>query len=83
MKKIKFYSLSTCIWCRKTRVHLKENGIKFDEIAMDKLTGDKREAAMQELGKHNPVKSFPTLVFAEGNVVVGFKPEEIRNACKK
>jgi glutaredoxin-like protein NrdH len=83
MKKIKFYSLSTCIWCRKTREHLKENGIKFEEVAMDKLTGDKREAAMKDLAKHNPTKSFPTLIFAEGNVVVGFKPTEIRDALKK
>lgn len=83
MTKIKFFSLSTCIWCRKTRIHLDENGIKYNEVAIDKLPGREREAAMQELAQYNASKSFPTLVFAEDNVVVGFKPDQIREALKK
>ena len=83
MNKIKFYSLSTCIWCRKTRAHLDENKIAYQEITVDKLAGKEREAAMQELAKHNASKSFPTLIFAEDKVVVGFKPDQIRDALKK
>ena len=83
MNKLKFFSLSTCIWCRKTRAHLDENKIAYQEITLDKLTGQEREAAMQELEKYNASKSFPTLVIAENNVVVGFKPDQIREALKK
>lgn len=80
--KIKFFSLSTCIWCRKTRTYLDENGIRYEEVTVDQLTGAPREKALQDLSRHNPNKSFPTLVFENGKVVVGFKPEDIREALK-
>jgi glutaredoxin-like protein NrdH len=81
--KIKFFSLSTCIWCRKTRTYLDENRISYEEVTMDKLTGSSREKALQELSQYNANKSFPTLVFENGKIVVGFKPEDIRDALKK
>lgn len=80
MKKIKFFSLSTCIWCRKTRQHLDEAGIQYELVVMDKLAGEEKENAMKELEKYNSRKSFPTLVFDEERIVVGFKPDEIRAA---
>lgn len=81
--KIKFFSLSTCIWCRKTRTYLDENNISYEEVTIDKLTGSDREQALRELSQHNANKSFPTLVFENGKIVVGFKPEDIRSALKK
>jgi len=83
MNKIKFFSLSTCIWCRKTRTHLDENGIKYEEIMVDKLAEEEKEESLKELERYNASRSFPTLVFDEGKVVIGFKPEEIRNALRK
>jgi len=83
MKKIKFFSLSTCIWCRKTKQHLDEFGVDYEQVVMDKLEGDEKAAAMEELAKYNPKKSFPTLVFGENNIVVGFKPDDIRAAMNK
>lgn len=83
MKKMKFFSLSTCIWCRKTRQHLDDFGVDYDLVVMDKLTGDDKSQAMAELEKYNPKRSFPTLVFDADNIVVGFKPDEIRDALNK
>ncbi|MBN1596236.1 glutaredoxin family protein [candidate division FCPU426 bacterium] len=83
MKNIIFYSLSTCIWCRKTRGHLDADKIKYKEIAVDTLSGAEKEKALAELGKVNPNRTFPTLIFENGKVVVGYKPEEIREAMKK
>lgn len=79
---IKFFSLSTCIWCRKTRAYLDEHRISYEEVAVDTLTGAAREKTLRELEKVNPNKSFPTLVFENGKVVVGYKPEDIRDALK-
>lgn len=83
MNKVTFYSLSTCIWCRKTRQHLDDFGVEYELVIMDKLSGDERAEAMEALAHANPKKSFPTLVFDENNVVVGFKPDEIRTALDK
>ncbi|MEW6515868.1 MAG: glutaredoxin family protein [candidate division FCPU426 bacterium] len=81
--RLKFYSLSTCIWCRKTRTYLDENNISYAEVTVDKLTGGEREEALRELARFNPNKSFPTLVFENGKIVIGYKPDDIRDALKK
>jgi glutaredoxin-like protein NrdH len=83
MHKIRFYSLSTCIWCRKTRNYMNENHIQYDEITIDQLVGETKEKALSELAKYNPIRSFPTLVFLDGSTVIGFKPDEIRKALDK
>ncbi len=80
--KLKLYALSTCIWCRKTEKHLQDLGYAYDVVYVDKLSGAEREAAMQEVVKYNPNRSFPTLVINDQKAVVGFKPDEIRSAVQ-
>lgn len=83
MKKIRFYSLSKCVWCRKTRKHLDDFRVKYEVIEVDQLAEKEKEKAFKEIQTFNPHKSFPTLVFEGGAVVVGFKPDEIRAALNK
>jgi glutaredoxin len=83
MVQVKLFALSTCIWCRKTEKHLEEMGIKYEVIYVDKLEGKERDAVMKEVEKHNPNRSFPTLLIGGDKVVVGFKPDEIRSSLQK
>lgn len=80
--KLKLYALSTCIWCRKTEKHLEDLKVQYEVVYVDKLSGDEREQVMAEVARHNPSKSFPTLVIDGARVVVGFKPDEIRKALQ-
>ncbi len=83
MNKIRFYALANCVWCRKTRQHLKDFKVKYELIEVDKLAEKEKVKAFNEMRKYNPHKSFPTLVFEGDAVVVGFKPDEIRAALNK
>lgn len=83
MNKLRFYSLSKCVWCRRTRAHLNDFGVKYELIEVDKLAEEEKKEAFTEMQKFNPRKSFPTLVFEGNAVVVGFKPDEIRAALNK
>jgi glutaredoxin len=83
MSSIKFFALSTCIWCRKTRQHLDEMGVKYEYVVVDQMSQRDKDAAMKELEQYNSKRSFPTLVFEGGRVVIGFKPEEIRAALNR
>jgi len=76
----RFYGLSTCIWCRKTRQLLEELGIPFDFVYVDLLDGDDKAAALVELDEFGKGETFPTLVIDESTCVVGFRPDEIRKA---
>lgn len=78
--KIVFYGLSTCIWCKRTRQFLEEQGVTFDFFYVDLLEGAEREAVIEQVRRWNPLVSFPTLVFDGARAIVGFRPDEIKEA---
>ncbi|MFN2110561.1 MAG: glutaredoxin family protein [Anaerolineae bacterium] len=75
---IKFYGLSTCIWCRKTRQFLEDESVAFDFVYVDLLEGDERETVKDEIREWNPRVSFPTIVIDGAQCVVGFKTDELK-----
>lgn len=74
---LKLFALSTCVHCKNTRQYLDEKNAPYDCVYVDTLTGDERKEVIEEIRKHNPKLSFPTLVFKSGRVVVGFHKDEI------
>lgn len=77
MNYIKLYTLSTCVYCKRLKKFLRDNGFKFDYIDVDTLKGSEREKVLDEVRNLNPHISFPTVII-NGQVVVGFREEEIR-----
>ena len=49
MKKITMYTLSTCPWCRKTKMFFTEHNIRFDFIDYDLANEATQEKIMEEL----------------------------------
>lgn len=76
---IQFYGLSTCAHCKNARKYLEECGESFECVYVDKLTGSERKAVVDEVKKHNPSVSFPTMVI-NGTVVVGYNKDKIDKA---
>ncbi len=76
------YALSTCIWCRRTKDLLDELGIEYDYIFVDTLEGEEKEKTIAELVKHNPSRSFPTIIIGS-EVIVGFQENKIRELLSK
>ncbi len=77
--KVMLYALSTCVWCNKTKKLLNELGVEYDYTDVDLLGGEEEEV-METVKKHNPSRSFPTLVIDDNKAIVGFNEEEIREA---
>jgi glutaredoxin-like protein NrdH len=80
---IKFYGLSTCIHCKKARQLLEDCDADFECTYVDKLTGQERTDSIEEIKRHNPGLSFPTIIFENDNVVVGYDEEKIKKALGK
>lgn len=79
--KVMIFTLSTCGWCKKTKKLLKDLDVEYDYEDIDLVSGEEREKVREELRKHNPRMSAPTIVIDDGkNVIVGFDEEEIREA---
>jgi len=78
--KIMLYALSTCVWCKKTKQLLNDTGVKYDFVFVDLLDGSDKDETMDEIKKHNPRCSFPTLVIDDNKCIVGFKEDDIKEA---
>jgi len=80
--KVILYTLSTCVWCKRTKALLAELGVAYDYIDVDLLSGSEEETVVKEIYKHNPGGNFPTLVVNDSKCIVGYKEDEIREALK-
>jgi glutaredoxin len=72
------YGLSTCVWCRKMREYLESEGVAFDIVYVDELSGSERKAALDEVRRWNPSTTFPTVVVDGTRSVNGYKPDEAK-----
>ncbi len=73
------YALSTCGHCRNTKEFLNSSGVKYDHVDVDLLQGEERRRVIEEVKKHNPALSFPTVLIGD-KVIIGFKKEDIQKA---
>jgi len=74
------FALSTCVWCGKTRKLLDSLGVAYSYVYVDRLQGESRREALNELRKHNPAGGFPTVVIGGERVIKGHSPRELREA---
>jgi len=79
-RQVILYALSTCVWCGKTKALLNDLGVAYDFEDVDLLAGAERDRAVIEISRWNPGASFPTLVLAGRNAVIGFDEAKIREA---
>lgn len=76
--KLVLFALSTCGWCKKTRMLMEEMGAEYDYVYVDLLQGADRDEAVEALKIWNPQLSFPTLVINDQECIVGFDQDKIR-----
>ncbi len=81
MTSIQLYTLSTCVYCKRLKKYLKDNGYEFDYVDVDTLSGSEREEALLKVMELNPSISFPTAVI-NGVVIVGHDIEKIERALR-
>lgn len=80
--KVVLFALSTCQWCKKTRMLLEELNVAYDYIYVDLTSGEDREEAIKELMKWNKDLSFPTIVINDEEAIIGFEEDKIREKFK-
>jgi glutaredoxin len=79
-RKVKLYAISTCGWCKKTKNFLNENNVEYEFEDVDLLEGEDKERAREEVGRHNPRKSYPTIIIDDQVVIVGFDVDKLKEA---
>ena len=76
---VMLYALSTCVWCKKAKRLLSELDVSYEFINVDELSGQDKSEVIEELEKHNPRRTFPTIVI-DGECIVGYKENMIKEA---
>jgi glutaredoxin-like protein NrdH len=78
LKKVRFFALSTCGWCKKTKRFLDAHNVDYEIDYVDLLSGTEKARVMAEMERWNPRRTFPTVVVGDSEVVVGFKEDRLR-----
>jgi len=81
--KLFLYTLSTCGWCKKTKELLKENGMAYEYVDVDKVTKDEQKEVIIELKKRDVPLAFPIIIVDDEQVISGFKKQAIEEAIAK
>lgn len=77
--KVFLFTLSTCVWCKKTKALLKELGVSHSYIDTDLVQGSSKHDLMADFKKFSSEISFPTIVIDDGKeIIVGFDEDKIR-----
>jgi glutaredoxin len=76
--KVVLYALSTCIWCRKTKMLLNELGVAYDFVDVDLLDSEEQEKVVEIISKFNPSGGFPTMIINDKDCIKGFDEIRIR-----
>lgn len=77
-KTVRLFSLSTCPACKNARKFLDEKGIKYECVEVDLLEGSEQWAVSNEIKKHNPAVTFPTIVIEE--TIIGYDLANLKKA---
>lgn len=72
------YTLSTCVWCKKTKKLLNELGVEYYYVDVDLLDGNLKQQAKKEVKRLNPRGSYPTIVVDSEKVITGHDAVEIK-----
>ena len=83
MGKVMLYTLSTCIWCKKTKKLLNELGCEYSYEDVDLLEDDDEEKATKEMDKHSTNPSYPLIIIDGKLFHMGFDEDKIRKRFEK
>jgi glutaredoxin-like protein NrdH len=72
------FALSTCGWCKKTRMLLEELNVEYNYVYVDLAEGDERDEVVSEMEKWNKDLSFPTIVINKDRVIIGYEEDTIK-----
>ena len=74
------YTISTCVWCKKTKKWLNDNKYEYEYIDVDLLDGEDKDKVHDEVRKFNERLSFPTVIIDNEIVIVGHDSEKLSEA---
>lgn len=77
------FDLTTCRHCARLKEFLTLHCIEYNDIVVDKYIGKARGIIVEKLKTYNPRASFPTAVFPDGTVIVGYRETQLLEVIER
>ena len=82
-REITIFTLSTCMWCKKCKKWLNDNGIKYRYVDVDKIQFSQKAEIMDYLKENYQSRiSYPFMICDKKDVVVGYDPNKYEELMK-
>lgn len=75
--KVLLYTLSTCVWCKRLKAFLKERGIEYEFIDVDRCSREERKEISDDILRRGGRLSYPTAIIDGEVLITGFHEDEI------
>lgn len=74
------YALSTCGWCKKTKQFMLDQGVAYEYIDVDEASSEDKREIVGFLRERNIRLGFPITVVDDEVFIIGYKPDEFKEA---
>ena len=76
------YAISTCAWCKRTKIFLKDNNIEYEYVDVDLSSREDRETIRKEILKRGGKLTYPAIIIDDKAVINGFRKDEIKETLE-
>ncbi|MBN2553320.1 MAG: glutaredoxin family protein [Spirochaetales bacterium] len=76
--KVILYAISTCIWCKKTKLLLNELDVAYDYIDVDLLPKNEKKEINKEVRRWKGRVAFPLIVVNDSVCIPIYDPDKIK-----
>ena len=76
------YTISTCAWCKRTKIFLKDNNIEYEYVDVDLSSREDRETIRKEILKRGGKLTYPAIIIDDKAVINGFRKDEIKETLE-
>ncbi|UCE29483.1 MAG: glutaredoxin family protein [Candidatus Bathyarchaeota archaeon] len=76
------YALSTCAWCKRAKVFLRDNDIEFEYVDVDLCDEKEREEIRNDILTRGGRLSYPTIIVDDETVITGFHEDRMREVLE-
>jgi len=71
-----FFSLSSCVICRRARKYLEDRGYAYRLLMVDELSPEEKNRLKEELARRYGTRAaFPSLLVDDSRLLLGFFPK--------
>jgi len=80
--KVFMYVISTCVWCKRTKIFLKDNNIEYEYVDVDLSSREDRETIRKEILKRGGKLTYPAIIIDDKALINGFRKDEIKETLE-